>query len=71
MKNVDLIEVTLDELAGQQPIAGTEIVLRGVRYHIVNARPPRVVSGRWRRKAVGEAQRKWQLLVEKRPPPPA
>jgi hypothetical protein len=64
VKNVDLIEVSQEELGNSAPAAGTEIVLRGVRYRVVNATPPRVRSSRWKSKRPGTHQQTWKLLVE-------
>jgi hypothetical protein len=65
MKNVDLIEATVEELGGQQPLAGSEIVIRGIRYLIVEAKSPKAVSSRWKRKPVGNRPQTWKLLVER------
>jgi hypothetical protein len=48
MKNLDLIEVTLDDLLGTPPAAGTEIAFQNVRYRILEARPPKEHPRRWR-----------------------
>lgn len=65
MRNVDLIEVTQEELASVTPAAGTEIVVRGVRYRVLNATPPKVRSSRWKGKRPGTQRQAWKLLVEK------
>jgi hypothetical protein len=65
MKNVDLIEATLIELGGTEPAAGSEIVIHGVRYRVLEAKPPKVDFSRWRRKPQRDHAQKWKLLVEK------
>ena len=65
MKNVDLIEVTLEDLGGVPPTAGTEIVLWNVRYRIIEARPPKDRTQKWRSRQPKDQQRKWSLLVQK------
>lgn len=64
MKNVDLIEVTQEELGSVTPAAGTEIVLRGIRYRVVNVTPPKIRSSRWKGTRSGTQQQTWKLLVQ-------
>ncbi len=65
MKNIELIELTLEELGGEQPTAGSEIEMHGICYRILEVKPPKTRSSKWRRRAEAEGERKWQLLVEK------
>ena len=65
MKNIELIELTLEELGGKQPTAGSEVEIRGMRCRILEVKPPKIRSSKWRRKAEGAGERKWQLLVNK------
>ena len=65
LKNVDLIGVTLDELGGEPPAVGTEVCLRGMRYRVVNVKPPKARSPRWRGQAGHKDQPQWKLLVER------
>jgi len=64
MKNIELIELTLEELGGKQPTAGSEVEVRGMRCRILEVKPPKTRASNWRRKAEDEGERKWQLLVE-------
>jgi hypothetical protein len=65
MKNVDLIEVTLEDLQGVSPSPSTEIVFQNVRYRILEVRPPKEKSRRWRPGQPKAVKPKWQLLVRK------
>jgi hypothetical protein len=67
LKNVDLIGVTLDELGGEFPVAGTEVCLRGLRYRVVNVKPPKPRSPRRWSRSGHEDQPQWKLLVERVP----
>jgi hypothetical protein len=69
MKNLDLIEVTLDEPVGGRPISGTGNRPAGHPLPRRQRAPPKVVSGRWRRQSFGEPRPKWTMLVEKLAPP--
>lgn len=42
-----------------------EIVVRGVRYRIVDAKPPKIRSKRWSNKAKTDDDDKWKLLLER------
>jgi hypothetical protein len=64
VKNVDLVEVTQEELGNSAPAVGTELVIRGVRYRVLNASPPKVRSSRWRGKHPATPQQTWKLLLE-------
>jgi hypothetical protein len=50
VKNVELLEVTLDELGGEKPAAGSEVTIRGIRYRVMEAQPPKTKSSKWRRR---------------------
>jgi hypothetical protein len=64
MKNLELLELTAEELGGQEP--GTELRVRGVRYHVVEVTPPVVEPpAKWRKKPASPAPPKWRLLVRK------
>ncbi|MCI0459997.1 MAG: hypothetical protein L0Z62_23850 [Gemmataceae bacterium] len=63
-KNLDLVEVTLNELGGQQPTAGTVLVLGQVRYLVVSAKPPKAHSLRWKRSGQTRNPATWKLLVQ-------
>ncbi len=65
MKNVELIEVTLEELGGEQPTAGIEVTMRDIRYRVMELKPPKTRSSKWRRRKTEEVEQKWRLLVEK------
>jgi hypothetical protein len=65
VKNVDLIGVSLDELGGEAPAVGAEICVEGRRYRVVNVKPPKVRSSRWRRRVAQDDKEKWELLVER------
>ncbi len=45
MKNVKLLEVTLDELGGEHPAAGSDVTIRGIRYRAMEIQPPSTVAG--------------------------
>jgi len=65
MKSISLLEVTVEQLNGEQPTVGSEVVLRGVRYRVMNVKPPRDRSSKWGLKKTNDQEEKWQLLVEK------
>ena len=65
VKNIELIELTLEELGGEPPTASSEVEIHGIRCRIMEVKPPKTRSSKWRRKAEGEVERKWRLLVEK------
>jgi hypothetical protein len=65
VKKVDLIEMSNEELGGQKPVIGTEMLVHGIRYLIVDAKPPKVITSRWRKKPPGHRAEKWKLLVER------
>ena len=64
MKNVELLEVTHDELGGQEPVAGDEVAIRGVRYRVMQVTPPKTKSSKWRRRETKPEEKKWRLLVQ-------
>ena len=64
MKNLELLELTSEELCGQEPEVGTELTIRGKPYHVVEATPPVVKPpSKWRRKPTNPVIPKWRLLV--------
>ena len=65
MKNVELIQVALEDVGGAEPTIGSEIVFRNVRYRIIEARPPKEGSRRWRPRHHHVHHSKWNLLVQK------
>ncbi len=65
MKNIELIELTLEELGSDSPTAGSEVEIGGTRFRIVEVKPPKARSSKWRRKPKIESEPKWQLLVER------
>jgi hypothetical protein len=65
VKNIELMTVTAAELGNSDPSVGTEIVIRGARYCIVEVKAPKVRSVRWSKKAKSGDDRIWTLLVEK------
>jgi len=65
LKKLELIEVTLDELGGEQPAAGIEVTVRDIRYRVMDVKPPKTRSSKWRRRKAEEVEQKWRLLVEK------
>ncbi len=67
VKNVKLLEATLDELGGEEPAAGSEVTIRGIRYRIMEAHLPKTKSLKWRRRAPSPEQQKWRLLVQEVP----
>jgi hypothetical protein len=64
VKNVELIEVTLEEVGGAEPVTGSEVIYRNVRYCIIEVRPPKEGSRKWRPRHRHENS-KWTLLVRK------
>jgi hypothetical protein len=64
MKNVELLEVTLDELGGEEPAAESEVTIRGVRYRVMQVQPPKTKSSKWRRREPKAEEKKWRLLVQ-------
>ncbi len=65
MKKVELIEATLEELGGEQPTAGIEVTIRGACYRVLEVKPPKTRSTKWRQRKAEEEEPKWRLLVEK------
>lgn len=65
MKNVQLLEATLDELGGVEPEPGSEVIYRDQRYRVVEVTPPVVKPPSKWRKAAKPATPKWRMLVEK------
>jgi hypothetical protein len=41
VKNVELLEVTLAQLGGEEPATGFEETIRGIRYRVVQVPPPK------------------------------
>jgi hypothetical protein len=64
VKNVELIEVTLEDVGGAEPVIGSEVIYRNVRYHIIEVRPPKEGSRKWRPRHP-HRHSKWTLLVQK------
>lgn len=64
MKNVELLEVTLDELGGGEPTTGSEVTIRGIRYRVMQVQPPKTKPSKWRRRAQKPEEKKWRLLVQ-------
>ena len=65
MKNVERIELTLDDLGGKEPIAGNDLVLGGIHYRIMHVKPPKVRSSKWkRRQGRTTTTPKWSLLLQ-------
>ena len=64
MQKVNLLEVTLDELGGEEPAAGSEVTIRGIRYRVMEAQPPKTKSLKWRRRAPLPEPQRWRLLVQ-------
>ena len=64
MKNVQLLELTLDELGGEEPAAGSEVTICGIRYRVMQIQPPKTKSSKWRRRAQKPEEKKWRLLVQ-------
>jgi hypothetical protein len=65
LKEIELIEVSLDELGGERPTAGNEATIRGVQYLVMEVQPPKTKSSKWKRKATDVTEQKWRLLVQK------
>jgi hypothetical protein len=63
LKEIELIEVSLDELGGEQPTVGDEATIGGVLYLIMEVQSPKTKSTKWRRKAPDVSEQKWRLLV--------
>jgi len=65
VKNVELLEVTLDEAGGREPTAGQELTIGGVRYRVMEVQPPKSTSSsKWRRRPSSPEPQKWRLLVQ-------
>jgi hypothetical protein len=65
VKNVELLEVTLDELGGEEPAAETEVTIRGIRYRVMQVQPPKTKSSKWRRREEKAEEKKWRLLGQR------
>ena len=65
MKNVELIELTLDQLGGKEPIVGNDLVLSGIHYHIMHVKLTIARSSKWKRPRQATSTPKWSLLVKK------
>jgi len=65
VKNVELMEVTLDEAGGSEPTASEELTIGGVRYRVLEVQPPKPKSSsKWRRRPSSPEAKKWRLLVQ-------
>jgi hypothetical protein len=65
LKEIKLIEVSLDELGGEQPTVGHKATIHGVLYLIMEIQPPKTKSSKWRRKTSDDTEQKWRLLVQR------
>ena len=65
MKNIELIELTLEELGGKPPTAGAEVRIDSQHFRILEVKQPKTRSSKWRRRLEDKGERIWQLLVEK------
>jgi hypothetical protein len=65
VKNVELLEVTLAQLGGEEPATGFEETIRGIRYRVVQVPPQkRTKSSKWRRREPKPEEKQWRLLVQ-------
>ena len=64
MKKITLLQVTLEELDWERPLAGSEVALRGDRYRVVQAKPVKGRSAKWQARRSEQRNENWQLLVE-------
>ena len=64
MKKLTLLEVTPDDLMDQQPTAGTEVLIAGVRYRVLNVKALKGRRSKWGGRPVEEQEERYQLLVE-------
>ena len=64
MKNVQLLELTLDELGGEEPATGSEVTIRGISYRVMQVQRPKTKSSKWRRREPKPEEKKWRLLVQ-------
>jgi hypothetical protein len=64
VKNVKLLEMTLDELSGEEPAAGDEVTIRGICYRVMQVQAPKTKPSKWRRRAPTPEKEKWRLLVQ-------
>ena len=64
MKKVTLLEVTPNDLNGQEPTVGTELAIQGIRYRVLQVKTRRARAPKWARRKPAESQEHWQVLVE-------
>ena len=64
MKNVKLLELTLDARGGEEPAAGSEITIGGISYRVIEVHAPKTKSSKWRQRSPSPETQKWRLLVE-------
>ena len=65
MENVELLELTLDQLGGEEPTAGNDLVLRGNHYRIMHVKLRQARFSKWKRQTRTSTMPKWSLLVQK------
>ena len=65
MENVELLELTLDQLGGEEPTVGNEFEFRGNHYRIMNVKLRQTRSSKWKRQTRTSTMPKWSLLVQK------
>ena len=65
MENVELLELTLDQLGGEEPVVGNELEFRGNHYRIMHVELKQTRSKKWKRQTRPPVVPKWSLLVQK------
>ena len=60
----DLLEVNEQHLDRQVPTVGRELVVRGIRYRVLQVKPRKARRPTWPRRNQGQSQGGWQVLVE-------
>jgi hypothetical protein len=63
MQKVDLIAASLDELGGELPARGAEVVLGGVRYRVLSVTSLKARTARPARRRTEAEVARWKLLV--------
>ena len=64
MKKVTLLEVGPSDLNRQDPMVGGELLIRGIRYRILQVKPRKAPRSKWSSKNPGQQRGGWQVLVE-------
>ena len=65
MKKVTLLDLDEHDLNRHEPTVGTELLIRGVRYRVLQVKPRKAARSKWPGRNPGQQQGRWQVLVER------